>query len=112
MTQQQKQRKIVYDYCRKTKLLETCNSHQCRKFNITEPEKSDLLQDLYLWLFTYDIKKLWHAYSHNHLNALITRVLHNNLYSTTSPFYRTYKKFRSLSNDVDLYKNSLYTDED
>lgn len=105
-------RQIIYEYCKRTKLLETCHSHQCRRFNITSPDKEDLLQDLYEWLFTYDIKKLWHAYSNNHLNALITRVLINNLYSKTSPFFRTYRKLSYLSNDVNNYQNSLYSEDE
>lgn len=110
MTNENK-RNTILEYCRTTKLLETCHSHQCRKFSIHEPDKSDLLQDLYVWLLTYDINKLWDAYQNKHLNALITAVLQRNLYSTTSPFYRTYRKLQNQSNDVELYKNSLYSDE-
>lgn len=105
-------RQIVWNYLQETKLLETCHSHQCRRYFITGQDKADMLQDLYEWVLTYDLSKLWNAYKNKHLNALITAVLQRNLYSKTSPFYRTYRKFPSFSTDIEDFKNSLYTDED
>lgn len=104
-------RQTIIEYCQRTRLIETCVSHQCRRYYQTE-FKNDLIQDMYVWLLSYDIKKLWNAYSNNHLNALITAVLQRNLYSKTSPFYRTYRKFPSASRNIDEFKNSLYNDED
>lgn len=103
-------RQTIIEYCQRTRLIETCVSHQCRRYYQTE-FKNDLIQDMYVWLLSYDIKKLWNAYSNNHLNALVTAVLQRNLYSRTSPFYRTYKKFQALTNDITNYTNSL-EDED
>lgn len=103
-------RKAILEYVQRTKLIETCVSHQCRRYYQMD-YKNDLIQDLYVWLLTYDIHKLYNAYSNNHLNALITAVLQRNLYSRTSPFYRTYKKFQALTNSIENYTNSL-NDED
>ena len=79
-------------------LLKKCVDMQFSKLAKTDPGKlqfkNDLFQDMVIILYEYDPKKLNNAYQHNHMNALITRILLNNLYSTTSAFYRNYIKLQ------------------
>lgn len=54
--------------------------------------RDDMMQDLVIILLEYDNAKMNNAHENNHMNALITRMLINNLWSNTSKFYRTYIK--------------------
>ena len=68
--------------------------------------RDDMFQDLVLWLLEYDNRKLNDAENNNHMNALITKILVNNLYSTTSKFYKDYLKFSTKTEEL------KYEDED
>lgn len=62
--------------------------------------KDDFFQDLLLILYDYDNEKLNDAYLNNHLNALVTRIIINNIYSQTSPLWTTYRKFSGKSDEI------------
>lgn len=70
--------------------------------------KDDLYQDLILFLLEYDNEKLNNAYWNKHMNALITRIIQNQIYSTTSKFYHSYLRFRLQSNEL---KDVRYDEE-
>ncbi len=63
--------------------------------------KGDFLGDLILILYNYDQEKLNNAYREKHLNALITRIIQNNLWSKTSQYYKDYKKLPQRSDPLD-----------
>lgn len=88
-------------------LLQRCCRYQFNKCRNREWEK-DFLQDLYLILLDYDNAKLNDAYGRGSLNALITRIIRNNLHSSTSAFYRTYRKPLLLQDDI----NEIISQED
>lgn len=60
----------------------------------------DMWQDLIVFLMTYDNEKLNNAHHYNHINALVTRILQNQLYSNHSKFYIDYIKFGAKSDDI------------
>lgn len=62
--------------------------------------KEDLFQDIIEFLLRYDNAKLNNAYQNKHLNALITRMIINQLYSNTSRFYNSYLKFDQRSDEI------------
>lgn len=62
--------------------------------------KEDLRQDLVVFLLTYDNEKMNNAHFNNHMNALITRILQNQLYSNTSKFYCDYLKFDLRTSEI------------
>ena len=62
--------------------------------------KEDLFQDIIEFLLKYDNAKLNNAYQNKHLNALITRMIINQLYSNTSRFYNSYLKFDQRSDEI------------
>lgn len=89
----------IINYVLKTKLAERCIAYQTNKSS-AKYFKEELLQELYLWLGTYDLDKLVDAYENHHMNALITRWISNNWFSKTSPFYRNFKRYDLLSDEI------------
>lgn len=87
-----------------TDLLVTCVDYQLKKQPQHYSNRGDIIQDAWSWLLTYDIEKLTDAYLNNHLNALITRFLQNQLFSKTSDYYRKYIKLNNLSDDLKYAK--------
>lgn len=84
-------RSEIIDYLRESGLAARCLSYQM-KGAVPAYWKEEMRQEMWLWLLTYDEDKLADAYRNNHLNALITRYLQNQLRSSTSAFYRRYKR--------------------
>ena len=80
-------------------LLRTCVDIQfqrlCQLDGWKNQFKEDFINDLIIVLYRYSPEKLNDAYRGNHLNALYTRIILNNIYSKTSNFYRTYLKYPS-----------------
>ena len=92
-------RREILDYVLKTGLADKCVFYQTIKCRDKELV-ADLKQELYLWLCTYDLSKLENAFSQNHLNALITRWIINNYFSKSSPFYKYFRKFQELTDEL------------
>lgn len=63
--------------------------------------EQDFFQDLVLILLTYDNDKLNDAYHNKHMNALITRIIQNNIYSKSSKFYNSYLRFDLHTDELD-----------
>lgn len=86
-------------------LIEKCIQYQFQsiKEKWKKQYKEDFHNDLVLSLLEYDNEKLNDAYENNHLNALITRIIQNNIYSKTSPFYKRYVRFNKITDDIDGY---------
>lgn len=93
------ERREIVDSVLKSGLAEKCVAYQTNKCN-NQYLKEELLQELYLWLCTYDIDKLKDAYKKKHMNALITRWISNNFFSKTSPFYKQFKRFDLFSDEI------------
>lgn len=85
-------------------LLNDCIMFQFQKLGRTDPWKiqfsGDLMNDIYIALVDYDNEKLNDAYGKGHLNALITRIILNNIYSNSSNFYCRYLKFARKTNEL------------
>ena len=62
--------------------------------------KEDFHNDLIIILYEYDNNKLVDALTHNHLNALITRIIQNQIFSKTSPYYKDYYKFQDKTGNI------------
>lgn len=89
-------------------LIEDCVYFQFLKLTLNGSQtdrnklqfKEDLFQDIIEFLLKYDNAKLNNAYQNKHLNALITRMIINQLYSNTSRFYNSYLKFDQKSDEI------------
>lgn len=86
-------------------LIHTCIDCQFAKLKDPGKQqfKEDLYQDIIIELLEYSQEKLNNAWENNHLNALVTKIIINNIYSCTSKFYKKYLKFSIKSNELDAY---------
>lgn len=85
----------------KTVELIVQNVTKCPLTNNTK----DLSQDIYLYLLDMDNKMLNKLYNNNEINFYIIGMVKNNVYSSSSKYYRTYKKFDMLSSDINEFIN-------
>lgn len=97
-------RREIIDNILDSGLLITCVDYQLKRQPQHYKNRDDILSDAWLWLLTYDIEKLTDAYLNNHLNAMITRYLQNQIFSKTSDYFRKYVKFNTLSEDLNNAK--------
>lgn len=83
-------------------LLEQCVSYQFAKVKdkAVKQFKDDFINDLIVYLYSYDLEKVLDAHLNNHMNALITSIIIKQLWSNTSPFYTKYRKFMDRSDDI------------
>lgn len=95
----EERRTEIIDFVLKTGLAEKCVQYQTNKCK-NQYLKEELLQELYLWLLTYDYDKLKNAFDNKHTNALITRWISNNFFSKTSPFYKHFRRFDLISDEI------------
>lgn len=70
--------------------------------------KEDFFQDLIVILLTYGNEKMNNAHLNNHMNALITRIIQNNIYSDHSDFYLRYLRLRNRSQEIDRKIETKY----
>ena len=95
LIQQKKSNSEIFVEC--LGLLKECMEFQFKKLCFLDPGKrqfkEDLFQDVCIWLLTYDNEKLNDAYWNKHMNALITRIIQNQVYSNSSKFFRQYIDF-------------------
>jgi len=85
-------------------LLITCVDYQLKKQPQHYGNRDDIIQDAWLWLLTYDLDKLWDAYTNKHLNAMITRYLQNQIFSKTSDYWRRYIRFDTITEGMENAK--------
>lgn len=74
--------------------------YQWAKKKTGRRNKEDFQQDLILTLLEYDNEKMNHAHSNNHMNALITKIIQNNIFSKTSPYYKKYEKWTNIEEEI------------
>lgn len=64
-------------------------------------EMKDLAQDLYLDLLQKPEEKIQKLFNNQQIEFFITKMVQNNYFSTTSPFYTKYRKFKERSEELD-----------
>ena len=67
-------------------------------------EIDDLSQMVYEILLTYDESKIVELYENNQLGFFIVRVIKNQYFSTSSPFYQEMRRFQRLGQTLDKIK--------
>lgn len=89
----------------KGNLPRKCVDYQMAKLAKLEPwkmqYKEDLYDDLIIVLLEYDNAKLNNAHEGGHMNALLTRIIQNQIYSKSSKFYCQYLRFNMQTNDLE-----------
>jgi len=89
------------------RLIDTCMECQFAKRKDLLKYYDDYFQDLIVTLLLYDNEKLNNAHQNNHFNALITRIIQNNINSTTSEFYRKYIKYDNNKEELTPKYNEI-----
>lgn len=83
------------------KIVETI----ARNMRVETDYFDDLCQEVYYILITgYTEEKLQEAIDKKQINFIITKIMKNQWFSATSPFYRTYKKPNTKKVPMDQYK--------
>ena len=70
-------------------------------------DNRDLSQLIYLTLLEKPNSLIEDLYSKGELIFYVIRIITRNVYTTTSPYYRTIKKFKNKTTDIDDLKNQL-----
>lgn len=91
-------------------LIKTCIECQFSKIKYREFQ-DDFFQDLCLIILEYDNEKLNDAHINNHMNALLSRIIINNLWSSTSKYYKNYIKYLRRSEDINIINPDTYEDK-
>ena len=83
-----------------------------RNMRVESDYFDDLCQEVYYILITgYTEEKLQEAIDNKQIKYIITSIMKNQYFSKTSPFYRTYKKYRQRSSNIDDYKETPKDEE-
>lgn len=90
----------IFDIYWNNGLIRRCISCQFAKDKAEYINMEDFQQDLCLILLTYDNDKLNDAHRKNHMNALISRMIVNNIFSKQSPYYAKYKRFKDRTEEI------------
>ena len=83
--------------------VDDCVNYQMK--DATEYYRDEMRQNIWLWLLTYDIRKLSakervELHFKAHLNALVTRFISTQYWSKNSPFHKVYRKMQSLEDEI------------
>lgn len=70
-------------------------------------DNKDLSQLIYLSLLEKPNSLIEDLYSKGELIFYVIRIITKNVYSTTSPYYRTIKKFKNKTTDIDEIRNTI-----
>lgn len=69
-----------------------------------DPDKDDLIQEIALIILEKSPNFILELHEKGHLKYYIARVIMNNLFSTSSPYYCKYKKYQK---HIDIYKLNI-----
>lgn len=64
------------------------------------PYIDDLAQDIYISLMSKSEELIIGLYNNDEINYFISKMIKNNLYSSNSPFYYQYQKFRKITDEI------------
>lgn len=78
-------------------LIDKCLDYQFSK--VSKEYKEDYKNDLILELLEYDNAKMNDA-DNGHFNALLTRIIQNNIFSKTSWYYRRYIRWDRSTDEI------------
>ena len=68
---------------------------------VNNPYIEDLIQDIYVSLMEKDASFISGLYKKDELEFFIMKMIKNNLYSNTSPFYKKYQQFREITDSIE-----------
>lgn len=88
----------------------------CKNLGVSPKYMDDLTQEIYLILLEYNQEKLQSIYDKGQFNFFLTRIIKNQYFSNTSPFFKKYRKYYDMvdDNNVVMYdvEDDRCTDDD
>lgn len=89
----------------------------CKNLGVSPKYMDDLTQEIYLILLEYNQEKLQSIYDKGQFNFFLTRIIKNQYFSKTSPFFKKYRKYYDMvddNNNVVMYdvEDDRCTDDD
>lgn len=78
------------------RMVETMVQNIAHESLSTNTDLCDLSQMVYVILLEYDEDKLQDLWEHNQMRFFLARIIVNQYRSSNSPFFITYKKFRTI----------------
>lgn len=88
----------------KDKMVETIVANVAK--DTTDEDLTDLCQDIYLALMEKDEETIEDLYTKKQLNFFVTRMVINNIDSSTSRYFYNYKKNKLKQISMDDYKET------
>ena len=85
---------------------------ECYKLSSDKMLMDDFLQEMLLVILEYPNDKMIEAYNKGQHQFLIKRIINNNWNSSTSPFYKKYRKYNDLEIIDDLLEDLTDNDEE
>lgn len=86
-------------------MLDDIFKNMCIKQN----DLDDLKQEIILIVMEYDREKIIELYEKKQLKFFVVRIINNQYFSNSSPYYKKYKKYYQLV-DGNIYNNKLDDD--
>ena len=102
-TEKSKDSNAIINELAKNKVIEKLVANISPEDN--PPDNQDLSQLIYLTLLEKPNSLIEDLYSKGELIFYVIRIITKNVYSTTSPYYRTIKKFKNKTTYIDDLKN-------
>ena len=91
------------------RMVETMVQNIAHESLSTNADLCDLSQMVYLILLEYDEDKLQDLWEHHQMRFFLARIIVNQYRSSNSPFFITYKKFRTMvDEDIFCLKGGCY----
>lgn len=84
----------------------------CKNMNISQNDMDDFVQEIYLILLEYDSNKIIELWNNRQLNYFLVGIIKRQYNSTTSPYYKKYKKYYSIVDGNQINKQEINDDID
>ena len=78
----------------------------CDNIGVDAKYKDDLIQEVILIILEYDKEKIEQLNASNQMNFFLVRIIKSQYNSITSPFYKQYRKFSALSDELSWSNDS------
>lgn len=79
------------------------------RYEQISPYVRDLSQDIYLQLLEKDKSLIEGLVERGEIDYYVRKMIKNNIFSSTSPYYKKYEEFRRKSSDIEKEFDAVWT---
>ena len=83
----------------------------CKNMNVSTNDMDDFVQEIYMILIEYNKDKIIEMYKNRQLNYFLVGIIKRQYNSTTSPYYKKYKKYYSIVDENNVNKQDVVNDD-